>query len=184
MVVGWGVFIAPTTILAIGCSFLSTGTPDSPVRTGHCTIHCPLPVTSADCWDLEQSTVEFAYPCGTLDSPVRPDVANCFWSSNATDCGGSRPLAKSTVARGLTGQSGDTTDSSVNFSRGALRFPESGLFVGCASLGAKHCSVHTAQSGAPQAGASLTCPIFREVAQGSIFLIYVYELYASEKNIN
>jgi hypothetical protein len=28
---GWGVFIAPTTILAIGCGFLSADTPDSPV---------------------------------------------------------------------------------------------------------------------------------------------------------
>jgi hypothetical protein len=49
-----------------------------------------------------------------------------------------------------------------------------GMFVRCASLG-------TRQSGAPQAGASLTCPIFIEVAQGSIFLIDEYELYASEK---
>jgi hypothetical protein len=30
MVVVWGYFIAPTTILAVGCSFLSTGTQDSP----------------------------------------------------------------------------------------------------------------------------------------------------------
>jgi hypothetical protein len=29
---GWVVFIAPTTILAVGSSFLSTGTPDSPVH--------------------------------------------------------------------------------------------------------------------------------------------------------
>jgi hypothetical protein len=75
---GWGVFIAPNIILAIGCSFLSTGAPDSPVRIGHPTVHCMVPATSADRWGLEQSTVEFACPYGTLDSPVRPDVADCF----------------------------------------------------------------------------------------------------------
>jgi hypothetical protein len=74
-----------------------------------------------------------------------------------------------------------SSDSPVDFSRGALSFLKSGLFVGSASLGTGHCPVHTEQSGAPQAGASLTCPIFIEVAQGSIFLIDVYELYASEK---
>jgi hypothetical protein len=69
----------------------------------------------------------------------------------------------------------------VIFSRGALCFPESSQFVGHASLGTRHYLVHTRQFGAPQAGASLTCPIFREVAQWSIFLIDVYELYAPEK---
>jgi hypothetical protein len=58
-----------------------------------------------------------------------------------------------------------TPDSLVNFSRGALRFPESGLFVGCASLG-----LHTGQSGAPQAGASLIHPIFIELAKGPFSL--------------
>jgi hypothetical protein len=72
-------------------------------------------------------------------------------------------------------------DSLVNFSRGALSLLESNLFVGRASLGTGHCLVHTGQSCAPQVGASLTCPIFIEVAQGSIFLIDVYELYAPEK---
>jgi hypothetical protein len=31
-------------------SFLSTGTPDSPVRTRHCTVHCPVHVTSVARW--------------------------------------------------------------------------------------------------------------------------------------
>ena len=78
-----------------------------------------------------------------------------------------------TVGRGLTGQSSDTPDSPVNFSRGALLFPESGLYVGRASLGTGHCLVHTGQFGAPQAGAILTCPILIELAQGS-FSLYVY----------
>jgi hypothetical protein len=55
------------------------------------------------------------------------------------------------------------------------------MFVGHASLGTRHCLVHTGQSGAPQAGASLTCPILIEVAQGFMFLIVLNELYAPEK---
>jgi hypothetical protein len=37
----------------------------------------------------------------------------------------------------------------MKFSRGALSFTESDLFVGCASLGTGHCPVHIGQSGAP-----------------------------------
>jgi hypothetical protein len=47
---GWGVFIAPTTILAVGRSFLSMGAPDSPVRTGHDTVQCRVPATSVAHW--------------------------------------------------------------------------------------------------------------------------------------
>jgi hypothetical protein len=75
---GWGVFIAPTTILAVGCSFLSMGTSDSLMRTKHPTVHCPMPVTSAERWGLEQLIVEFACPCGAPNSLVRPDVDDCF----------------------------------------------------------------------------------------------------------
>jgi hypothetical protein len=52
------------------------GTPDSLVRTGHCTVHCPVHATSADRWGSEQLTVEVVCPCGALDSPVRPDIAD------------------------------------------------------------------------------------------------------------
>jgi hypothetical protein len=41
---GWGVFIVPTTILAVGCSFLLTGAPD-----GHDTIQCLVPAMSVAC---------------------------------------------------------------------------------------------------------------------------------------
>jgi hypothetical protein len=73
------------------------------------------------------------------------------------------PTVKSTVGRGLIGQS--SAHQAVQWIIATERwvFPESGLFVGHASLG-------TGQSGAPQAGASLTCPIFIELAQGSISL--------------
>jgi hypothetical protein len=66
-----GVFIAPTTILAVGFSFLSTGASDSPVRTGHRTIHCLVHATSVACWFrlplwcTEQS--------GTPDSLLQPN---------------------------------------------------------------------------------------------------------------
>jgi hypothetical protein len=46
----------------------------------------------------------------------------------------------------------------MNYSREALSFSR------------ERASLGTGQSGAPQAGASLTCPIFIELAQGSIFL--------------
>jgi hypothetical protein len=59
------------------CS-LSTSTPDNPVRIGHCIVHCPVRVMSANRWGLEQLTVEFVYPCGTLDSPVQPDIVDCL----------------------------------------------------------------------------------------------------------
>jgi hypothetical protein len=85
---------------------------------------------------------------------------------------GSRSLAKMTVGRGLTGLSGDTPDSTVIFSRGALHFPESGQIVGRSRLVTGHYPVHTGQSGAPQAGAILICPILIELAQGS-FSLYV-----------
>jgi hypothetical protein len=76
-----GVFIAPTTILPIGCSFLSTVAPDSLVRTGHPTIHCLVPATLADCRGLEQSTVEFVCPCGAPDSPVAHRIVQCDLTS-------------------------------------------------------------------------------------------------------
>jgi hypothetical protein len=52
-------------------SFLSTGTPDNPVRTGHCTVHCPVPATSFACWSRP------------LDSsaPVAHRTVQCDWLS-------------------------------------------------------------------------------------------------------
>jgi hypothetical protein len=81
---GWRVFIAPTTILAIGWAFCRRAhrtvrcAPDSPVRTGPPIVQCPVPATSADRWGLEQSTIEFTCPCGAQDSPVQPNVVDYF----------------------------------------------------------------------------------------------------------
>jgi hypothetical protein len=53
------VFITPTTILVVGCSFLLTNTPECPVRTGHDTVQCPVPATSVARWSqpLDSSTL-------------------------------------------------------------------------------------------------------------------------------
>jgi hypothetical protein len=56
---GWGVFIAPTTILVV----VVDGTPDSPV-----------PTTSVDRWSLERLTIEVFCPLAAPDSPERSDL--------------------------------------------------------------------------------------------------------------
>jgi hypothetical protein len=56
---------------------LSMGTPDSPVRTEHNTIHCPVCATSTDCSGLELLIVEVACPCGAPDSPVAHWIVRC-----------------------------------------------------------------------------------------------------------
>jgi hypothetical protein len=128
---------------------LSMGTPDNPVRTGHYTIHCPMRATSADCWGSEQLKVEVVCPCGAPDSSVAHWTVRCDLTSQTVpdlltlhtvvvvDHWRSRPF--------LVG----SPDSPVIFSRGALRFPENGQFVGRASMGTGHWPVHTGQSGAP-----------------------------------
>jgi hypothetical protein len=110
---GWGVFIAPTTILAVGCAFCRWAH-----RTFRCALDIPHYSLSGAChlsWSLGFGAVHrwirLSLWCtgqsgGTPDSPVRPNITDYFWPSDASDCGGSRTLAKSTIARGLTGQSG------------------------------------------------------------------------------
>ena len=49
---------------------LSMGTPNSPVRTGHCTIHYLMHATSANRWGLELFIVEVVSPFGAADSLV------------------------------------------------------------------------------------------------------------------
>jgi hypothetical protein len=108
---------------------LSMGTLDSPVRTGHSIVHCPMRATSNNCWGLELLTVEVVCPFGAPDSPVRSSVVVCLLTSDASDCcevDRSRPLAESTVAPWAHQTDRCTSDSPVNFSRGALRIPDSG----------------------------------------------------------
>jgi hypothetical protein len=64
------------------CMFcLSMGTPDSPVHTGHGTVHCPVCATSADRWGLEVLTVEVICPCGAPDSPMVYRIVRCDLTS-------------------------------------------------------------------------------------------------------
>jgi hypothetical protein len=63
---------------------LSTGTLDSPVRTRHSTVHCPLSATLADRWGLELLTVEVVYLCGAPDSPVAHRTVRCDMTSQTT----------------------------------------------------------------------------------------------------
>jgi hypothetical protein len=80
---------------------LSMGTRDSPVRTRHSIVHCPVRATSVDRWGLELLNAEIVYPFGAPNSLVRPDVADCLLTSNASDCctvDRSGPLVESTVA--------------------------------------------------------------------------------------
>jgi hypothetical protein len=65
-----GVFIAPTTISAVAVDG----------HTGHNTVHCPVPATSADHWGLERLTVEVFYPLAA------PDMSGAFWLLTSTLC--------------------------------------------------------------------------------------------------
>jgi hypothetical protein len=71
-----GVFIAPTTILAVGCLLCRWAHWTVRWCTGHSIVHCPVRATSADRWGLELLTVEVFCPFGAPDSPVRPIVAD------------------------------------------------------------------------------------------------------------
>jgi hypothetical protein len=68
-----GVFIAPTTILAIDVD----DTPDSPVvhRIGHCSLSSPT--TSADHWGLERLTIEVFCPLAAPYSGT-PNMSGTF----------------------------------------------------------------------------------------------------------
>jgi hypothetical protein len=138
---GCGVFIAPTTILVIGYSFLSTSAPDSLVPTGHNTVHCMVSAMSVACWSrLLDSPAPVAHWAGRWHT--RQYCATwCRWLFLTSDCfWWCQSQWQSTV-----GEDGRwswaqrtvrcTPDSPVNFSRGALRFLPSGLFVGHSSLG-------------------------------------------------
>jgi hypothetical protein len=79
---GWRVFIAPTTILAVGCSFLSTGAPDMALFIVRC-LPRQLPV-GGDRWIYMPlwRTGQFG---GTPNSLVRPDRRWLFMTSHVSD---------------------------------------------------------------------------------------------------
>jgi hypothetical protein len=78
MVVVGGIY-SPKHYSSCWLSSLSTGKPDSPVRTEQPNVHCPVRATSADRWGLE--TIEFACPCGAPDSPVAHRIVRCDLTS-------------------------------------------------------------------------------------------------------
>jgi hypothetical protein len=49
--------------------------------TGHDTVHCPVPTTSADHWGLKRLTVEVLCPLAALDSPVAHRTVRCVPTS-------------------------------------------------------------------------------------------------------
>jgi hypothetical protein len=136
------------------------GAPDSPVahRTQHCSmfgachVSRPLGFGAVDRWS------RLSFWCtgqsgGTPDGPVRPVVAECLLTSEATDCdtvNRSRPLGEDDRCSWSHQTVRYTSDSPMNFSGWALRIPESGQFAKCSSL-------DTGQFGAPQAATSLFC---------------------------
>jgi hypothetical protein len=158
-------------------SSLSMATSDSPVHTRHYIVHCPVRATSAGHWGLEQSTVDFACHCGAPDSPVWPNcrrLSLTFWRSELVADAWQSTVGEDDRCSWAHQTVRCTLDSLVNFSRRALIFPESGLFVGCASLGTGHCPVHH------RLVQVWLAHIYR-IGQGSFFLIDVYEFYTPEK---
>jgi hypothetical protein len=80
MVVVGGIY-SPNQHSSRWLTSLSMGTPDSPVRIRHSTIHCPVRAMSADRWGLELLTVEVVYPFGAPDSPVAHRTVLCDLTS-------------------------------------------------------------------------------------------------------
>jgi hypothetical protein len=72
---GLGVFIAPTTKLAVWWRLLSHGAPDNPVHTGHCPVHQPrhqvVGFRPLELWLLGPPGCPVAHRTGTVECPVR-----------------------------------------------------------------------------------------------------------------
>ena len=90
--------------------------------------------TSADRWGLELLTVEYFYPFGASDSPVRFDIADCLLTSDGQ-------TAPQSIIGELDHCFVGLPDSPVIFSGRALRKPESSQFAERSSQGTGHCPV-------------------------------------------
>jgi hypothetical protein len=153
---GWGVFIAPTTILAVGWAFC---------RRAHQIVWCApdIPLFIVRCLPCQPSVGVWSSRPLTSHVLVAHRIVRC----DLTSLTASVLLTVSDAVQLLGSQAlvVGSPDSLVNFSHGALSFLESSQFVGRSSLGIRYCPVHTG-SGAPQAGAILTRPVFIELAKG------------------
>jgi hypothetical protein len=117
-----GVFIASNHFLPVG--WLCWRWAQRTVRwcTGHCTVHCPVRATSAGCWGLELLTVEVLYPLAAPDSPVHSDFVDWLWLLTVR-------LYYSRLLGEVDRCSVGAPDNPVNYSRRAMRKPESGQFT-------------------------------------------------------
>jgi hypothetical protein len=129
------------------------GAPGSPMRHRTDTVQCPVHhhVTQSLGFGAK-STVGALSSCGTgqfdatLDSPVPAHYSSLFLLSEST------VACSIVVARWLTGQSGGTPDSPVNYSGARLRFPESGWLTPVRPWCTGHCPVahRTVRCASPQ----------------------------------
>jgi hypothetical protein len=142
-----GVFIAPTTKLAVWWGCLSNGAPDSPVHTGH--VRCASHVTKSrwvrplELCLLGPPGCPVAHRTCTVGCPVRQHGR--AWLL--------RTLARNKCAAGSRWRwnsrcPADTPDSPVNYS-GAAKMNSRGWRVPEAALpwSTGHCPVYTGQSG-------------------------------------
>jgi hypothetical protein len=157
---GWlGVFIAPTTKLAVWWRLLSHGAPNSPVR--HRTLS-GAPATSPDSWIPTVGAFVF-WATGQALFIVRCAVWLC--SDSGAHCSAfnafcRRPLARSSHCSAGTPDSlvrhrtlsGATPDSPVNYSGAASRIPEGEQFRVGVPGAPDTVRWHTGQSGVPDQG--------------------------------
>jgi hypothetical protein len=152
---GWGVFIAPTTLVAVG----EAAGDGSPVRHWTYIVQCPVcrHVTQSLGFGAE-STVGALSSCDTGQSGATPDspvpynftaltsaaVLCCTVHPSESTVGPREPLL-----RWFTGQSGGTPDSLVNYSGARPEIFESGSFELVRPGAPDTVQWHTGLSGAP-----------------------------------
>jgi hypothetical protein len=128
---GWGVFIASQPLLVVGWFLLAMGAPDNSVRHRTVTVHCPVHATSVQ--PLGFRAVD-RWRCLSSSCTGQSGALwlLCFWLYHGTVahcclCRVDR-WHREPLLCWLTGQSGGTPDSLVNYIGARLHFPESGWF--------------------------------------------------------
>jgi hypothetical protein len=141
---------------------LAMGAPESLVRHRTTTVHCPVRATSAQ---------PLAF--GAVDhwrrlSSSCTGQSGALWLLCSYFCHGtvahynfcSRPLVcRESLLRWLTGQSGGTTDSPVNYSGGCPGIPESGWFWVVQAWGTGQCPVRQKLSHSSPLTPNKLCPL-------------------------
>jgi hypothetical protein len=162
---GWGVFIAPTTKMAVGEAVCRWAHQTVLCATGHCPVRQPRHPTVRV---LTVSTIGALIDWGTGQSDATPD-SHCSLSGapsgtaltlRALSAHCSRSLytfvddrwRSSRCSAWYTGQSGATPDSPVNYSGVAFQKPEAKQFRVDLPGAPDTVRWHTGQSGAPNQG--------------------------------